>query len=216
MRTRRSLTAALAAGVLASTLSACSFSVGELEEVGGDSTTAGTETAESPDAAESPATDESTTGGDATAEGMQTIQASHITAQVPADWAPSADEDPWKYIHQKPNDQGGVAGRIAFMPGGEAMGAQESVDWFISQVEGNGSTDDNFAPVNTLRTDGQRANTSYTYQSGGEVYVAVVWGITDSQGAPSLIQLSGAETIMTQDFVSQVDQSLDLTGDWQG
>ncbi|MBE1878868.1 hypothetical protein [Myceligenerans pegani] len=213
MRTRRSLLAALAAGVLASTLTACSFSVGDLEEVGGDSATAGTESTQ--DAA----TDESTAGADSAgdaASGMQTIQASHITAQVPADWAPSADEDPWKYIHQKPNDQGGVAGRIAFMPGGKAMGAQESVEWFISQVEGTGSTDDNFAPINTLRTDGERANTSYTYQSGGEAYVAVVWGITDSQGAPSLIQLSGVESVMTQDFVSQVDQSLELTGDWQG
>ncbi|WP_460701906.1 hypothetical protein [Myceligenerans halotolerans] len=212
MRTRRSLLAALTAGVLASTLTACSFSVGELEEIGGDSATAGTDT----ESADEGATDETTAGGDTAAASMQTIQASHITAQVPTDWAPSADEDPWKYIHQKPNDQGGVVGRIAFMPGGQAMDAQESVNWFIDQVDGTGSTDDNFAPVNTLRTDGQRANTSYTYQSGGETYVAVVWGITDSQGAPSLIQLSGVETVMTQDFVTQVDQSLDLTGDWQG
>jgi hypothetical protein len=153
--------------------------------------------------------------GAATAE-TKTIQASHITAQVPADWALSADEDPWKYIHQKSNDQGGVAGRIAFMPGGKAMGAQESVDWFVSQVKGTGTTDENFAPLNTLRTDGERANTTYTYQSGGETYVGVVWGLTDGKGAPSLIQLSGAESVMTQDFVAQVDRSLDLTGDWQG
>lgn len=212
MRTRRSLLAALTAGVLASTLTACSFSVGELEEVGGDSATAGTGTESTDDGA----TEETAAGDDTAAASMQTIQASHITAQVPTDWAPSADEDPWKYIHQKPNAQGGVEGRIAFMPGGQAMGAQQSVDWFIDQVKGTGSTDDNFAPINTLRTDGQRANTSYTYQSGGEAYVAVVWGITDNQGAPSLIQLSGVESVMTQDFVTQVDQSLDLTGDWQG
>ncbi|WP_460749893.1 hypothetical protein [Myceligenerans cantabricum] len=209
--------AVLTAGILASALTACSFSAGDLEPVGDEESTAAADTGESTDEG---ATDEPTTDGstdDAAAPGdLQTVQASHVTAQVPADWAAVPDEDPWKFIHQKANDSGGVAGRIAFMPGGQTMGPQESVDWFIDQVKGTGSTDDNFAPLTTLRTDGKRANTSYTYQSGGETYVAVVWGITDSQGAPALIQLSGVESIITDQFVTRVDQTLDLTGDWQG
>lgn len=208
MRTPRPLLALLTAGALATSLAACSFSAGELEEVGGEETAAAN--SDSTGAAEQDPTDDAADTGE-----LQTIQASHITAQVPTDWAPVEDEDPWKFIHQLPSETGGVAGRIAFMPGGKALSPQESVDWFISQIEGTGQTDDNFAPITTLRSEENRANTSYTYTSGDETYVAVVWGITDNNGAPSLIQLSGVESVITQDFVAQVDQSLDLTGDWE-
>lgn len=202
MRTRRSLQAVLAAGLLASALTACSFQAGDLEPIGGEEAVAQGET---PGGA---------AGEDGAAGDTQTIQASHITARIPADWSAVPDQDPWKYIHQIPNDAGGVAGQIRFMPGGTAMGPQESVDWFVGQIKGTGETDDNFAPITTLRKEQNRANTSYTYTSDGRQYVAVVWGLTDSKGAPSLIQLSGQQTLITPDFVAQVDRSLDLTGDW--
>lgn len=154
-------------------------------------------------------------GGAATGP-MKAVQAAHLTVQVPAGWNPVPDEDPWKYIHEVPNDAGGVAARIAFMPGGEPMGAQESVDWFVGQIKGTGQTDDNFAPIPTLVTKENRANISYTYTSGKARYVAVVWGITDARGAPSLVQLSGMQKVVTPQFVAKIDRSLQLTGNWQG
>jgi hypothetical protein len=202
MRTRRSILAAVTALILAPALAACSFSAGKLEPVG----------EESGPAASAP---EESAPADTGAE-LQTITAEHLTAQVPADWEVIGDADGWSYVHQLSNSSGGVAGRIGFMPGGQAMAATEAVDWFISQVEGTGSTNENFAPVTTLRAGDDRANTSYTYESSGIEYTAVVWAISDGNGVPSLIQLSGAPEVMTTDFVAQVDQSLDVTGNWEG
>lgn len=202
MRTRRSILAAVTALLLAPALAACSFSAGELEPIGGES-----------GAAESPA--ESPAAPEAGAE-VQTITAEHLTAQVPADWESIGDADGWSYVHQLTNSEGGVAGRIGFIPGGAAMTAPEAIDWFIGQIKGKGSTNENYAPVTTLRTGDDRANTSYTYDSAGQEYTAVVWAITDANGIPSLIQLSGAPDVLTTDLVAQVDQSLDVTGNWEG
>jgi len=202
MQSRRSILAAVTALIVAPALAACSFSAGELEPIGGDS-----EASESAPAESAPA--------DTGAE-LQTITAEHLTAQVPADWQSMGDADGWSYVYQLSNSSGGVAGRIGFMPGGQAMSPQESIDWFIGQIEGSGATDENFAPVTTLRTGEDRANTSYTYESGGEKYTGVVWSILDGNGIPSLIQLSGGPDVMTPEFVAQVDQSLDVTGNWEG
>lgn len=203
-RTRRSVQAAVAALLLAPALAACSFSAGELEPIGGES-----------GAAESPAPGDAG-AGEGTGAGTQTVTAEHLTAKVPADWQSVGDADGWSYVHQIADSSGGVAGRIGFMPGGAAMTAPEALDWFIGQVEGTGATNENFAPVTTLRTDSNRANTSYTYDSSGQEYTAVVWAVSDGNGIPSLIQLSGAPDVMTPEFVSQVDASLTTTGDWQG
>lgn len=208
-KTTKSVRGALAALLIAPALAACSFSVGEIEPVGEDATPEQTAAAES-SPEESPAEDA------APAEGTQTVTAEHITVDIPAGWQSIGDADGWSYVHQLDTDTGGVAGRIGFMPGGSAMTAQESVDWFISQVEGQGATDDNYAPVTTLRDEPERANTSYTYESAGQQYVAVVWGLTDANGVPSLVQLSGANDVITQDLVAAVDESLDLTGAWEG
>jgi hypothetical protein len=210
--------AAFAALLIAPALAACSFSVGEIEPVGEDATQEQSSPAEEAPA-EAPAESapaESAPDAAAPAEGAQTVTAEHITVGVPASWESIGDADGWSYVHQLSDEAGGVAGRIGFMPGGSAMTAQESVDWFISQVEGQGATDDNYAPVTTLRDDPNRANTSYTYSSGGKDYVAVVWGLTDENGIPSLVQLSGANDVITQDLVADVDASLDLTGAWEG
>ncbi|PUB30135.1 hypothetical protein C8K30_102517 [Promicromonospora sp. AC04] len=204
MQSRRSILAAVTALIVAPALAACSFSAGQLEPVGGDS-----EASESAPAESAPA--------DAGAE-VQTVTAEHLTAQIPADWQSVGDSDGWSYVYvlQQDDADGGVDGRIGFMPGGQAMSAQESIDWFIGQVEGTGATDENFAPVTTLRTGEDRANTSYTYQSDGQQYTGVVWSIIDGNGIPSLIQLSGSADVMTPEFVAQVDQSLDVTGNWEG
>lgn len=146
---------------------------------------------------------------------LQSVAAEHIVAQVPADWESVGDADGWSYVHQLEGD-GGVRGRIGFMPGGEEMTAEEAVDWFVGQVESGGSTNGDFAADSSLRTGEDRANTTYTYESGGETYRAVVWGLTDGAGIPSLVQLSGADDVVTDDLVAQVDGSLELTGDWQG
>lgn len=199
-RARRSVLAAVAALLLAPSLAACSFSAGELEPIGGE-----------PEAAESPAPEDGAADAD-----LQTVTAEHLTAQVPADWQPIGDADNWSYVYQLADSAGGVAARIGFMPGGAAMTAPEAVDWFISQVEGTGATNDDYAPVTTLRSGDDRANTSYTYDSSGQEYTAVVWAISDGNGIPSLIQLSGAPGVITPDLVAQVDESLDITGDWQG
>ncbi len=202
MQSRRSILAAVTALVVAPALAACSFSAGQLEPVGGDP-----EAAESAPAESAPA--------DTGAE-VQTITAEHLTAQVPADWQSIGDSDGWSYVYvlQQDDADGGVDGRIGFMPGGQAMSPQEAIDWFIGQVEG--TTAGNYAPVTTLRTGEDRANTSYTYESDGEEYTGVVWAISDGNGIPSLIQLSGVQDVMTQEFVAQVDQSLDVTGNWEG
>lgn len=207
--TRRRARAAIAAALLAPALAACSFEVGDVEPVGDDPSSS-----EAEEPAESAEPTEAAEPADP-AE-LTTIHAEHIAVRIPADWQPVGDADNWSYVHQLPNDRGGIAGRIAFMPGGAEMSAQESVDWFVDQVEGQGVTDENYAPVTTLRDEPDRANTSYTYTSDGESYVAVVWGLTDGNGAPSLVQLSGNQDVMTTDFVAQVDQSLNLTGDWEG
>ncbi|WP_402372583.1 hypothetical protein [Isoptericola rhizosphaerae] len=215
--TRRRLQAAFAVLVVAPALTACSFSVGEIEPVGEDAgasesaaadsgADAGTDTSEEPETAEAPAT---------TAE-LTTIHAQHVAARIPSDWEEIGDADGWSYVHQLSNESGGVAGRIGFMPGGAEMSAQESIDWFIGEVEGQGVTDENYAPVTTLRDEEDRANTSYTYTSGGEQYVSVVWALVDGNGIPSLVQLSGANDVITQDFVATIDQSLNLNGDWKG
>ena len=115
-------------------------------------------------------------------------------------------------MYQLSNSGGGVAGRIGFMPGGAAMTAQEAVDWFISQLEGTDVTDGNYAPITTLREGEDRANTSYGYESAGQKYKGVVWAISDGNGIPSLIQLSGTQDVITPEFVAQVDESLDITG----
>ncbi|WP_116949471.1 hypothetical protein [Jiangella endophytica] len=198
MRIRRSLLATVTALILTPALAACSFEAGELEPVGEES-----ETAESPDT-------------ESTGAELQTVTAEHLTAQVPADWQSMGDVDGWSYVHQLSTSSGGVAGRIGFMPGGAAMSAQEAVDWFISEVEGTGATDDDYAPVAELRTGEDRANTSYTYESGGERYTGVVWAISDGNGVPSLIQLSGAPDVVTPELIAQVDESLDVTGNWEG
>ncbi len=198
MRIRRSILAAVTALVLAPALAACSFEAGELDPVGEES-----ETAESPDAASDDAD-------------LQTVTAEHLTAQVPADWESMGDADGWSYVHQLSTSSGGVAGRIGFMPGGAAMSAQEAVDWFIGEVEGTGSTNEDYAPVAALRTGEDRANTSYSYESGGEQYTGVVWAISDGNGVPSLIQLSGAPDVVTPELIAQVDESLDVTGNWEG
>lgn len=202
MRIRRSILAAATALILAPVLAACSFEAGELEPVGEESVGEESETAESPDAA-----------SDAD---LQTITAEHLTAQVPADWESMGDADGWSYVHQLSTSSGGVAGRIGFMPGGAAMSAQEAVDWFISEVEGTGATNEDYAPVAALRTGEDRANTSYTYESGGQEYTGVVWAISDGNGIPSLIQLSGAPDVVTPELIAQVDESLDVTGNWEG
>lgn len=207
MRTRRPILAAVTALLLAPALAACSFSAGELEPVGGES-----EAVESP--AETPA-ETPAAAPEAGAE-LQTITAEHVTAQVPADWESIGDADGWSYTHQLTNSEGGVEGRIGFIPGGAELTAPEAIDWFIGQIEGKGSTNENYAPVTTLRAGDDRANTSYTYDSAGQEYTAVVWAVTDGNGIPSLVQLSGAPGVLTTDFVAQVDQSLDLTGDWAG
>ncbi|GAA1850143.1 hypothetical protein [Myceligenerans crystallogenes] len=206
MRTRRSLQAAVAAGLLATTLSACSLLAGEPGGEGGAARTpsAGVASAEVPAGG--------ATAGGAPA-GPQTIQASNVTARIPGNWVPVPDQDPWRYIYQLPNDAGGVAGQIRFLYPGTAMGPQEAVDWFVGQIEGTGETRDDFAPVTALRQEANRANTSYTYTSGGRNYVAVVWGLSDGNGAPSLVQVSGQQTVVTPDLVARVDRSLDLTGD---
>ena len=206
MRTRRSIMAAVTALLLAPALAACSFSAGELEPVGGEP-----EAAESP--AETPA--ESPAAPEAGAE-LQTITAEHLTAQVPADWKSIGDADGWSYVHELSNSEGGVAGRIGFMPGGGEMTAPEAIEWFIGEVKGSGATNENYAPVTTLRAGDDRANTSYTYDSAGQEYTAVVWAISDGNGIPSLIQLSGAQDVLTTDLVAEVDKSLDVTGNWEG
>jgi hypothetical protein len=209
-RTRRRAWAAVATVALAPALAACSFEVGDVEPIGEDSTP----TAEESAPAES---DEATEPADESAPAEPTtVRAEHISVRIPSDWQSVGDADNWSYVHQLPNDNGGIDGRIGFMPGGAEMNAQESVDWFISQVEGQGVTDENYAAVTTLREDPNRANTSYTYSSDGESYTAVVWGLTDGNGIPSLVQLSGTQDVMTQDFVAQVDQSLNLSGNWEG
>ena len=199
MRARHSILAAVAALILAPVLAACSFEAGELEPVGG----------------ESEAVEESSGAESADAE-LQTVTAEHLTAQVPADWQSMGDSDGWSYIYQLSNSSGGVAGRIGFMPGGAAMSAQEAVDWFISQVEGTGATNEDYAPVTSLRSGEDRANTSYTYESDGQKYTGVVWAISDGNGIPSLIQLSGAPDVVTPELAAQVDESLDVTGNWEG
>ena len=198
MRIRRSIVAAATALILAPALAACSFEAGELEPVGEES-----ETAQSPDAASDDAD-------------LQTITAEHLTAEVQADWESLGDADGWSYVHQLSTSNGGVAGRIGFMPGGAAMSAQEAVDWFISEVEGTDATNEDYAPVAALRTGEDRANTSYTYESGGQEYTGVVWAISDGNGIPSLIQLSGAPDVVTPELIAQVDDSLDVTGNWEG
>lgn len=207
--TRRRARLALTALIVAPALAACSFSAGDLEPVGDDAE-ASQSAEETPEASE-PAQEETATPAELT-----TIHAQHIAARVPADWETVGDADGWSFVHQKANESGGVAGRVGFMPGGSEMSAQESVDWFIDQVEGKGVTDENYAPVTTLRDEPERANTSYTYSSGGETYTAVVWGLTDGNDIPSLVQLSGTQDVMTEDFVKQFDQSLNLNGDWEG
>ncbi len=192
MRAHRSILVAVAALVL----TACSFEAGEVTPVGG-----GPEVVESSAAA----------GTDVE---LQTVTAEHLTAQVPADWQSVGDVDGWSYVYQVSNSGGGVAGRIGFMPGGAAMTAEEAVDWFISQIEGKGVTDGDFAPVTTLREGEDRANTSYEYEFSGEKYKGVVWAITDGNGIPSLIQLSGTPDMITPEFVARVDESLDITGNW--
>lgn len=208
IRTRRRARLALAALIVAPALAACSFSAGDLEPVGGD--------AEASQPAEESAEPTESAPEETAAAELTTIHAEHIAARVPADWQQVGDADGWSYVHQKANDAGGVAGRVGFMPGGSEMTAQESVDWYISQVEGKGVTDENYAPVTTLRDEPERANTSYTYSSGGETYTSVVWGLVDGNGIPSLVQLSGTQDIMTEDFVTGFDQSLNLNGDWEG
>ncbi|WP_053202399.1 hypothetical protein [Jiangella muralis] len=198
MRVHPSILAAVAALILAPVLAACSFEAGELEPVGGES-----ETAASPDA-------------DSTGAELQTVTAEHLTAQVPADWQSMGDVDGWSYVYQLSDSSGGVAGRIGFMPGGAAMAAHDAIDWFVSQVEGTGATDDDHAPVTTLRSGEDRANTSYTYESGGQQYTGVVWAVSDDNGIPSLIQLSGAPDVVTPELIVQVDESLDVTGNWEG
>ncbi|GAA1975074.1 hypothetical protein GCM10009718_08930 [Isoptericola halotolerans] len=230
IRSRRRLAAALTALVVAPSLAACSFEVGEIEKVGEDA-----ETSESTET-EEPATDEPDAAGDegaadagqadegaeaagdapVSATELATIHAEHVAARVPANWESLGDADGWSYVHQLSNAEGGVAGRIGFMPGGAEMTADGAVDWFISQVEGQGVTDENYAPVTTLRDDEGRANTSYTYDSGGQKYVAVVWALVDGNGIPSLVQLSGSQEVVTQDLVATIDQNLNLNGDWQG
>ena len=196
MRIRRSIPVVVATLALTSTLAACSFEAGDLDPVGRESETA-----------------ESTTAPDTDTE-LQTVTAEHLTARVPADWQPVGDADGWSYVHQLADSNGGVAGRIGFMPGGMPMSAQEAIDWFISGVEGTGATNDDYTPVTTLRTGEDRANTSYTYQSAGQEYQGQVWAISDSNGIPSLIQLSGAPDLITPEFIAQVDESLDVTGAW--
>jgi hypothetical protein len=218
IRSRRRLTAALAALVVAPSLAACSFEVGEIEKVGEDAEASETAEAE-PDAdtgGEEPATEAEESDEQASSTELATIHAEHIAARVPSTWESLGDADGWSYVHQLSNDSGGVAGRIGFMPGGAEMSAQEAVDWFISQVEGQGATDENYAPVTTLRGEEGRANTSYTYTTDGQQYVAVVWALVDGNGIPSLIQLSGATDVVTQDLVATIDQNLNLNGDWEG
>lgn len=223
MRNHRRLTAALAALVVAPSLAACSFEVGEIEPVGEDAPeTAAAEpevdAGASGDAGtdgEEPATETDVADEPASTTELATIHAEHIAARVPASWESLGDADGWSYVHQLTNDSGGVAGRIGFMPGGAEMSAQEAVDWFISQVEGQGVTDENYAPVTTLRDEEGRANTSYTYTTDGQQYVAVVWALVDGNGIPSLVQLSGAPDVVTQDLVATVDQNLNLNGDWE-
>ncbi|WP_461036693.1 hypothetical protein [Streptomyces mayteni] len=198
MRTRRSNLAVVAALALASTLAACSFEAGDLEPVGRESEAV-----------------ESTTAPDTDTE-LQTVTAEHLTAGVPADWQSVGDADGWSYVHQLDDGDGGVAGRIGFIPGGTPMSAQEAIDWFISSVEETGATNDDYAPTTTLRTGEDRANTSYTYQSAGQEYRGQVWAISDSNGIPSLIQLSGTPEVITPELVAQVDESLDVTGVWSG
>lgn len=198
MRAHRFVLAAVAALVLAPVLAACSLEAGEVEPVGG-----------------APEVVESSAAADADVE-LQTVTAEHLTAQVPADWQSMGDADGWSYVYQLSNSGGGVAGRIGFMPGGAAMTAQEAVDWFISQIEGTGVTDGDYAPITTLREGEDRANTSYGYESAGQKYKGVVWAISDGNGIPSLIQLSGAPDVITPEFVAQVDESLDITGNWKG
>lgn len=197
MRAHRPILAAVTALVLAPVLAACSFEAGEVEPVGRD-----TEVVES-----------STAAGTDTE--LRTVTAEHLTARVPADWQSKGDADGWSYVYQLSDSGGGVAGRIGFIPGGAAMTAQEAVDWFIGQIEDTGVTDGDFVPVTTLRAGEDRANTSYDYESSGEKYKGVVWAISDGNGIPSLIQLSGTPDVITPEFVAQVDESLDVTGNWK-
>ncbi|WP_277208440.1 hypothetical protein [Isoptericola croceus] len=227
IRSRRRLAAALTALVVAPSLAACSFEVGEIEKVGEDTETSESTESEEPEAASDEGTTDAGTddgegaaadAGDApeSATELATVHAEHIAARVPANWESLGDADGWSYVHQLSNAGGGVAGRIGFMPGGAEMSAEEAVGWFISKVEGQGVTDENYAPVTTLRDDEGRANTSYTYTTDGQQYVAVVWALVDGNGIPSLVQLSGAQEVVTQDFVATIDQNLNLNGDWQG
>jgi hypothetical protein len=194
MRAPRSVLAAVTALILAPVLAACSV---EVEPTGGG-----------------PETVESSAEADTDAE-LQTVTAEHLTAQVPADWQSKGDVDGWSYVYQLSDSGGGVAGRIGFMPGGAAMTAQEAVDWFIGQIEDTGVTDGDYTPITTLREGEDRANTSYGYESAGKKYKGVVWAISDGNGIPSLIQLSGALDVITPEFVAQVDESLDITGNWK-
>ncbi|WP_407319007.1 hypothetical protein UQW22_01150 [Isoptericola halotolerans] len=223
IRNRRRLTAALTALVVAPSFAACSFEVGEIEPVGEDAEASATAEAE-PDAGaaaegEDPAAESGAADEPAATTELATVHAEHVAARIPSTWVEVGADSGWASVYRLETSNGGSAGDIRFMPAiddAPAMTAQEGVDWFISMVEGQGVTDEDYAPVTTLRDEDGRANTSYTYTTDGQQYVAVVWALVDGNGVPSLVQLSGAPDVVTQDLVATVDQNLNLNGDWEG